>query len=95
MADVRIECINKSDRDNPWERITHIGGVNADRTRWKITQERAIEGIETGKWRFWVAVPDIDSVWVIVATSQYGNKYIKTVPDGDQPNNLLSLPECP
>jgi hypothetical protein len=24
-----------------------------------------------------------------------GNKYIKTQNDGDQPNNLLSLPECP
>ncbi len=93
--DVRIECINKSDRDNPWERITHVGGINANGTRWKITQELAIDGIEAGKWRFWVAVPDIDSVWVIVATSQYGNKYIKTKPDGDQPNNLLSLPECP
>ena len=34
-------------------------------------------------------------VWVIVAISQHGNKYIKTKPDGDQPNNLLSLPECP
>ena len=93
--DVRIECINKSDRDNPWERITHVGGINANGTRWKITQELAIDGIEAGKWQFWVAVPVIDSVWVIVATSQYGNKYIKTQPDGDQPNNLLSLPECP
>lgn len=35
------------------------------------------------------------SVWVIVATSQYGNKYLKTDNDGEQPNNLLILPECP
>jgi len=27
--------------------------------------------------------------------SRFGNKYLKTVADGEQPNNLLSLPECP
>lgn len=35
------------------------------------------------------------SVSVTVAKSAYGNKYLKTVADGEQPNNLLSLPECP
>ena len=54
MSNVRIACINKSDRDNPWERITHVGGTNANETRWKISQEQAIKGIEDGKWRFWV-----------------------------------------
>jgi hypothetical protein len=32
---------------------------------------------------------------VVVAVSRYGNKYIKTTADGEQPDNLLSLPECP
>jgi hypothetical protein len=35
------------------------------------------------------------TVWVIVARSAAGNKYLKTQNDGEQPNNLLSLPECP
>lgn len=84
----RITCINKSDRYNPYERITHVGGPN-----WKLTQEQAIEGIESGKWKFWVSVGG-DSVWVVIAKSAAGNKYLKTENDGDQPNNLLSLPEC-
>jgi len=90
----QIRCINKSDRFNPHERITHVGGTNAETKRWKITQEDAINAIETDKWKFYVSI-DGDSVWVIVAVSAAGNKYLKTQNDGDQPNNLLSLPECP
>lgn len=92
---IQVTCINKSDRDNPWERITHIGGVNADGTRWRLTQPDAIAGIESGKWSFYVERPTGDRVKVIVAVSRHGNKYLKTEADGDQPNNLLSLPECP
>lgn len=84
----RITCINKSDRSNPHERITYIGGSN-----WKITQQEAIAGIERGEWAFYVSVNGSE-VDVIVAESRFGNKYLKTVRDGEQPNNLLSLPEC-
>lgn len=89
----QIKCINKSDRTNPHERITHVGGYETK--PWKITQEEAIAYIETREWRFWVKPPNADSVWVEVAVSRFGNKYLKTSADGEHPNNLLSLPECP
>ena len=88
----QIMCINKSDRMNAHERITHVGGVHGD--RWKITQQDAIGKIERGEWKFYTSV-DGESVWIIVAVSRFGHKYLKTQNDSEQPNNLLSLPECP
>lgn len=91
---VKISCINKSDRPNPHERIINVGGVNPDQTRWKLSQQEAISGIEDGRWLFYVSVNG-STVWVVVAVSRFGNKYLKTTADGEHPNNLLSLPECP
>jgi hypothetical protein len=96
MADThRVRCINRADRPNVHERIRYIGGTNTDGTAWKLTQEDAIVGIEGGRWQFYVERPTGDRVQVIVALSAWGNKYLKTTADGDMPNNLLSLPECP
>jgi len=95
MAESRqVTCINKSDRYNPHERILNIGGKNADGTRWKFRQQDAIAGIESGTWSFYVSVGG-STVRVIVAKTAAGHKYLKTENDGERPDNLLSLPECP
>lgn len=88
-----IKCINKDDRYNPYERITHVGGFA--NKQWKLSLDDAIGKIERGEWAFFVSRPQGDTVWVEVAVSRHGNKYLKTEADGDEPNNLLSLPECP
>ena len=87
-----IKCINKDDRMDPYERITHVGGYGT--SQWKLTQRDAIGMIERGEWGFFVTAGG-NPVWVVVAISRFGNKYLKTQADGDEPNNLLSLPECP
>lgn len=91
---VKISCINKSDRYDAHERIRSIGGVNSDGARWKRSQEQAIADIENNTYQYYVSVGG-STVNVIVAVSRFGNKYIKTTADGEQPDNLLSLPECP
>ena len=91
---IQIRCINKSDRPNPHERIINIGGVNPDGARWKRSQQQAIIDIETNTYQYFVSVNG-QSVWVIIAVSKFGHKYLKTQSDDEVPNNLLSLPECP
>jgi hypothetical protein len=93
MSKHRVSCIRKSERYNPWERITDIGGTNSDGSRWRLPQQDAIKGIETRQWSFFVQAGGFE-VEVIVRTSRFGNKYLTTEADGEQPDNLLSLPEC-
>lgn len=87
MAD-RVTCINKTDRPDPYDRISQIGGAG-----WKLSSASAIAAIEARTRSFYVERPAGDRVDVVVAT-RLGRKYLKTKGDGDQPNNLLALPEC-
>jgi len=89
----QIDCIEKNDRYDPTEAITHIGGLNADGRRWKITQQDAIKRIEAGTNEFFVATGGRKTK-VVVSVSRFENKYIKTEADDYEPNNLLSLTSC-
>lgn len=92
---IKISCIQKSDRMNPHERIHSVGGVNPDGKRWKLTEDEAISYIQSGQYAFYVERPTGHRVDVIIAESRWGNKYLKTTDDGEQPDNLLALPTCP
>jgi hypothetical protein len=67
---------------------------STDGTRWKLTEDAAIAGMKTGKWRFWTA-GQRKSVWIVAAKSASGREYLKAEPDWVQPATLLALPECP
>lgn len=90
---VEIQCINKSNRYNPHERITHVGGKNLDGTRWKLTEDQAIQFIEANTYTFWTKGGG--KVADVIVVNHHIRKYLKTANDGVQPDNLLALPECP
>ena len=91
---IQIMCINKTNRSIAHERIHSIGGKNPGGTRWKRSQEQAIADIETRTYEYYVTAGG-RTAKVVVAKSPLGHKYLKTVADGLQPDNLLSLDECP
>jgi len=96
---LRIRCVLKTDRTGAHERIHSVGGLKPDGSHWKLTQDKAISDIEDGTYLFYMERPAGHRIDVIVAVSADGskslNKYLKTIEDREQPNNLLSLPACP
>lgn len=90
---VEISCISKTFRNDPHERISYVGGVNDDGTRWKLSLDAAISGIENDKWSFWTRGGG--RVANVIIATHNGHKYLKTVADDVQPDNLLKLADCP
>ena len=91
---LQVKCVNKTDRYNAHERIKNIGGISGGQP-WKHSESYAIQCIKNGAYAYYVINAEGKEIPVIIATSRYGHEYLKTVADGEQPDNLLSLPECP
>ena len=85
---VQMECINKSDRPTPHERILHVGGIHGGR-RWNLRQQEAMAGIDARKGSFSGRVAG-RSVAGVVATSRLGNRY-----PSQQPSEPSGVPVMP
>jgi hypothetical protein len=91
----RVDCINKADRHNPWERILRLGGVRDDNgMRWSCTQQECVAHIHNGIKFYVLNRVNNQRVYLIVARSAAGNEYVKTMADYYEQDNLLALPEC-
>lgn len=94
VADYRIDCVNKPDRNSRHEHITHVGGSKPDGAgRWKDTVANVCALIEAKTHRFYTK-EDGKVAWVGVNVSAAGRKYLQTYADGVWTNNLLALNEC-
>jgi hypothetical protein len=85
-----ILFVNRAYSHDPHERIETIGGVNSDRTHWKLSQSAAIAAIEAGTDEFFLSTAD-RAVKVVVLTHG-GQKYLQTEREKTHPDDLLSLP---
>lgn len=88
MADVQVTCINKENRLNPYEGITHLGGKS-----WWWTRRQVIDSINTRTNSFYTLTPYGKRADIIVVEGPNG-QYLRTVADGVWSDNLLSLTEC-
>ena len=90
----QILCIDKTDGTDAHERIANVCGANPDGSIWKLTQADAVAAVEAGDWQFYASVWG-RAVWLVVATTTDGHRYLKAETDSGQPHNLLTLPTCP
>jgi hypothetical protein len=94
MADYRIDCVNKPNRNSAHEHITAVGGPTPGGAgRWKDTVPNIVRIIESNAHRFYIKEGNA-TAWVGVAMSAAGNKFLRTYADGVWKDNLLALPEC-
>jgi len=91
MARYRVTCVVKHDK---YERIKSLGCYTSANVFLSFTEDEVIDRIENKGDTFYVERPTGHVIDLEVVTEQNGRKYVKTIPDGEKPDNLLSLPTC-
>jgi hypothetical protein len=74
-------------------RITDFGCVTNTNLYQFFSEEEGIKRIKSGD-TFYVERPVNHIVEVVIAKRE-NTEYLKTEPDGEKPDNLLALPDCP
>jgi hypothetical protein len=87
----RVTCTTKHEKH---ELITHLGAYNTANVWIYFNETEVIRMINYDGDTFYVERPTGHVVEVIVA-ERGGRVFLKTEADGEKPNNLLSLPDCP
>ena len=94
---IRIICINKSGgyHDDPHEAISHLGWINEQtRASGKNTRLEIVDFLEKQSGTAYTKDMFGNTAILVTRVSPHGTKYVKTVADGKETDNLLNLPEC-
>src|SRR5438034_5384744 len=92
---LHIRSIVRTERTGSHQRIKWICGLTRDGSHWTLTHEDAVSQVENGICAFYIEGPKDKRYDVIVAMDVHAHRYLKTVADTHQPDQLLFLPECP
>jgi hypothetical protein len=84
-----ISRVGRAYSRDPLERVASIAGINADLTRWNLTQPAAIALIEKGTDEFFYHA-GTEVVRVVVKTHG-GEKYLQSERERTHPDELLTL----
>ena len=82
-----VTSLTRAYSHDPLERIDSIGGVNADRSRWQLSQAEAIIAIETRSDEFFITADGLP-VKLVVHTHRQ-QKYLKSEREATHPDDLL------
>lgn len=91
MARYRVDCTTKLEKH---EHIVSLGCYGPGNSFHNFSEAEVITRIENNTDTFYSERPDGHVAEVIVET-RLGEKFLKTKPDGERPNNLDWLPDCP
>jgi hypothetical protein len=91
MPRYRVTCTTKLEKH---EHIVSLGCYGPGNTFHNFSEAEVIDRIENRGDTFYSERPD-GHVAEIVVETRNGEKYLKTKPDGERPNNLDWLPDCP
>lgn len=93
---VKITCINKDNGDHydPNEAITHLGWINEKNNKRGIATLQEMINFLENKNDAYVKDRLGNIAYLVVRISRFDNKFVKTIADGRESNNLLELIEC-
>jgi hypothetical protein len=91
MARYRVTCTQKREKH---EHIISLGCYGPGNSNHNFTESEVINRIDSGLDTFYSERPD-GHIAEIIVERMLGEKFLKTKPDGERPNNLDWLPDCP
>jgi Protein of unknown function (DUF3892) len=83
--------VNRTDPTSADDRIHHVGGINADGSRWKLSEDEAIAAIKDGRWMF-SATCNGRKVRVVIAKDGQSREFLRTEMDELTRLRLLTPP---